>query len=1531
MMPKLFKFPQQRMGFKCDRPKDLSQPKLMKLQAYWDLSSKDPKEEIGHPYSAITRNIAEHMAIEYCVEEAAGADIHGGVILDVGGNSFRHHAQGRSFVHTCNPDSTKSRHKENGCHNAVRECHARCWPMRLSEEVTANCPVISFSVHAMYYFTEDDWVAIFDNAILTTHYAVHHIFDPDEKTMSMDELAYNIDVEGVHMHAIGNTVHYHHPDVEWLKEGKMRAGKWTIRWNTIARVGDQLITKFEARLEEDGAIKRVKQVVSINGTKYDPKVVDASTRFLIGVDRERSYALNNFIQQFPRILREEGIRVDMHLIQNQAEWFTTLFYHVDKELGAKEVNITSSYLEKMEKLSLMNQGSLPMIPVLIPFLKVALPVIIGLLGYILVSETCPEAYFHACRASYDHMVMVEHPLLLGVFPVLRPWFSWYYRVSLGCQRLDYLPDMHFFACTVEKLRRGIITWFIPVLLCMTVNFIYVAYVEARKLGTDTTKGLYGVIGRLTALNIWKIQDICDPAPLKESDQSAHVTAPPVQDCHPGTVLQCVGYGAECMLPIFPRRCWHMVQTAIVNRLCLEKKAVREWTPEMWQPWLIDFIEATRKRMYNFSFNEWLQDKDPKMRIAFERAYSEEVTHTVRPKPMEESQGFIKLEKYLGKSPFDARPILAMAPAFAAAVSPWLQCFTEFLSDWFDQHHCQFFYATHTNAENVGRCFATRAHRGGVLLKNDISRWDSSLSQSAVGLAHKLYEACGCPAFVVDVLLTRQVTIARFRTKAGTWKVKVDGDRRSGDTETSGGNSVLNGIVTWHCYATLDMPIEYLMVLGDDNGSVASKWVCPRQLHAFDELMLEFGLKSDIQCVEPWEFEFCSQIMYPVENGDWVLGPKIGRVIAKTFWDPKNLPWEKAKQWAGEVALCLERDAHFVPILRVLLANLISSYRPTSLGSEEWEGRLHATERHECTRETWEFLCLRYNTPLIDLVSMEERCRTIFPPYLFMNGGWCSYTLRHMIAVDVGGELDLHTEKLLRYDIPTKIATLTDLGIPLLEESFKRLGAGLLGVHPLTLGAGYGLFEGTVHKAELAWVLKAAVLHGILACMPFWWGVVLHIVWNLVIVPWSTRTNNTLNMANKKKRGNVVAKTAPQRKQKKKAAPRVNTVGKLLRAGGALLGGAIAGPSGAMIGQQMGGVVSRLFGSGAYKVRSNTLMMGNSAPTFARRGEGGRVIVTHREYIGDISGSTAFATASFNINPGLPATFPWFSSLARMYQKWRALGMVWYFKSTSATALNSTNTALGTVIMATQYDSTQPVFTNKLQMENYEFSDSVAPCNSGAHFIECSPATLPVSEMYIRSGALPAGGDIRFNDLGVFTIATVGMQAAAVIGELWCAYEIELSEPKELSTPLQALMGTLGNTSFSSTNPMGQAGYTSGGNLSNLLSTSGTALRFYGSQGNCPVGTYMVTLIWSGSGTATCVMPTITYSGCAINTQWAQSPALNPQYAGTTAGSADLIWVGIVDVTSQGATMTLAGSGTFPSGTQAAMQMVMAVPQSPSTV
>jgi len=350
---------------------------------------------------------------------------------------------------------------------------------------------------------------------------------------------------------------------------------------------------------------------------------------------------------------------------------------------------------------------------------------------------------------------------------------------------------------------------------------------------------------------------------------------------------------------------------------------------------------------------------------------------------------------------------------------------------------------------------------------------------------------------------------------------------------------------------------------------------------------------------------------------------------------------------------------------------------------------------------------------------------------------------------------------------------------------------------------------------------------------------------------------------------AVKKPKSKTNGKKKAAPKSNTaLGKSIgTALGTALGAALGGPGGGIaggsIGSVLGGGAQSIFksitGFGDYTVSQNTLMYPDSVPMFKQ--DGRNFVVSHREYIQDVisGGINTFNVDSFIVNPADSGTFPWLSEIAEQFEQYRIHGLIFEFKSNSADALNSTNTALGQVIMASQLNVLLPEFTNKQAMENYMFGCSTRPSANLMHPLECDPKLTPFGPWFnTRIGGSISQGDDRLYDMARFSIATNGMQAANVnVGELWVTYQIEFSVPR-MSNPDFALHWQLG----------GDAGTVTAGNLfsnAELTSTSDDVDIDVTSTANVIIlpnwysGNIQVTYFVAGTVGAAAVDPTITGS------------------------------------------------------------------------
>lgn len=253
-----------------------------------------------------------------------------------------------------------------------------------------------------------------------------------------------------------------------------------------------------------------------------------------------------------------------------------------------------------------------------------------------------------------------------------------------------------------------------------------------------------------------------------------------------------------------------------------------------------------------------------------------------------------------------------------------------------------------------------------------------------------------------------------------------------------------------------------------------------------------------------------------------------------------------------------------------------------------------------------------------------------------------------------------------------------------------------------------------------------------------------------------------------------------------------TIGAL--AGGALGGSALgfvsagnpaaiaAGASlGTGVGKFLGGEMSKKFrswfGMGDYTLKSNSLINTGGATESDVQivPQGNREVrIIYREYLGDVythpTVAGQFNLQAFPVNPGLVSTFPWLAPIAQQYEQWTPNGIVFEFKSTSSEY--TATQALGSVIMATEYDVLDSNYASKQEMLNSCYSNEAKPSQRIVHGIECDPRDNPQSIFYVRNADVPATGDIRDYDLARFQVATQGGGTANLnLGSLYVHYDI----------------------------------------------------------------------------------------------------------------------------------------------------------------
>jgi len=270
----------------------------------------------------------------------------------------------------------------------------------------------------------------------------------------------------------------------------------------------------------------------------------------------------------------------------------------------------------------------------------------------------------------------------------------------------------------------------------------------------------------------------------------------------------------------------------------------------------------------------------------------------------------------------------------------------------------------------------------------------------------------------------------------------------------------------------------------------------------------------------------------------------------------------------------------------------------------------------------------------------------------------------------------------------------------------------------------------------------------------------------------------------KQKKNVLAGSGDYKTVLKTAAKAA--VKQALSQGGALAGGMAAQhlgferKRGAELGRSLGAKLSRLIGSGDYTMAGdtavNSLIAGSTSDvnaSFRTPGEGIRV--RHREYLQDVVAGTAnqFSVTTVPLNAGLSSAFPYLSNMAMNFEEYVVHGLV--FEYVSTTSPYNTSSAMGSVILAMEYNPLAPAFTSKQQMENSDFAVSVRPDRNMMYGVECDEFNL--NSYLTRYGSATP---LQLYDVGLLNIGnynTTAIAAGAVMGELWVSYDITLRRPR----------------------------------------------------------------------------------------------------------------------------------------------------------
>jgi hypothetical protein len=227
------------------------------------------------------------------------------------------------------------------------------------------------------------------------------------------------------------------------------------------------------------------------------------------------------------------------------------------------------------------------------------------------------------------------------------------------------------------------------------------------------------------------------------------------------------------------------------------------------------------------------------------------------------------------------------------------------------------------------------------------------------------------------------------------------------------------------------------------------------------------------------------------------------------------------------------------------------------------------------------------------------------------------------------------------------------------------------------------------------------------------------------------------------------------------------------------------------------------------------------------------VVSRREYVTRVVAPAVpgdFSNTSYSINPGLSGVFAWLSQIASNFEEYEFWGLVFSYQPVISTA--TTTGAMGSVVVACNYNAGAPKFKSFREMVEYQGAIESRICDPIEFGIECDPAKNAGHDMeYVRSGAVPNGEDIKSYDIGTFQFATSDVSAAytagTLLGHVYVEYKIRLGKPKLYSALGKNIMTDLISSggSIHDNYPFGTAPvYSQENTIGGTMSTNG--FQFY---------------------------------------------------------------------------------------------------------
>ncbi len=915
-----------------------------------------------HPISATERAITEELMYRDIMRTYPNCSI-----TDIGGNANRHASCQRMNIHCCNPilsgvDALR-RHKPsmsklaNVCNNKAQDCEFR--------------PDVYMSVHSLYYLKRSDILSLLLRSRCGVLFATLHRYDDVYGSDPNGESHYQYVASGkdlvVSVQVNGNLAPYVHPTMSWLSDGYFECDGYAMAWDA-KQVNTTWIFKF---------------IVTNTGLQVNP-TFDMS--LVSSLDRNDHYGSVKGITTFDDEAKLKPALEVMNLTDKKMFSFGKFLWITDIMSTTRQILIPKSIVQhvalKMVGVTRDKAGLKMCIKEMKTYLnssRMSIPISIKLdcaiygssLAFILHLRDEVLSFSQLCNSRYRRLSNMLNRAMT-------------FETYICCTIPYFEPDHLMTPEAVSKYNTERVS--VP-----SEPFNAKKYWPNGLPGYESTKKLKNIRKKAIIKNhSTETQDFDDKQAYSVAITfSENIPRFPVSSINNETIGLC--NRALMVVPKEDEAEWALVHKYTNFQVVVDFDS---WpiTEDGWfSDWNSLFPKGQQKRHLTAKAHLdqfGLEPKDFLRKSFAKREATLKGVHNI--------------------VDFDPRIIQGASDKYNVALAPWMRVFGKLLAaKWnIESRIC---YTSGLTGEDLGVWRSTFGNDEVTIIEIDHSRYDAHQGKYSVEFETKFYQAAGSDNFPLVKQALDGSRLTSGYTSHGV-KYSVPYTRRSGDPNTSCGNSLVNGATADYVLSKVCMELGLkthnqmrMLVLGDDNlivlpGRLTSDQKYVMRLRMM-QVYLKLGYEITMKIHDEWsQAEFCSSLFWPVSDG-FVLGPKIGRRLPKLGWSLSNLKPGEVKG----MMLGMNKEFSAIPVVRHYPKHCLKLLKYVKkIDYEDKDAKFKSTikQNHQMSDDTKLFFYERYG---YDLADVEEQFLKCLSQCDTINTCVSFPLLDELMLIDVGEE------------------------------------------------------------------------------------------------------------------------------------------------------------------------------------------------------------------------------------------------------------------------------------------------------------------------------------------------------------------------------------------------------------------------------------------------------------------------------------------------------------------------------------------------